>query len=58
VRRFLNEHAIRRAYASYGPAYRLTFETGERIIVSQPWNERFLHYRPTTGVLREGWAGC
>ena len=44
VRRFLDEHAIRRAYASYGPAYRLTFETGERIIVSQPWNERFLHY--------------
>jgi hypothetical protein len=44
VRRFLEERAIRRAYASYGPAYRLTFETGERIVVSQPWNERFLHY--------------
>jgi hypothetical protein len=44
VRRFLEQHAIRRAYASYGPAYRLTFETGERIVVSQPWNERFLHY--------------
>ena len=44
VRRFLEERAIRRAYASYGPAYRLTFETGERVVVSQPWNERFLHY--------------
>ena len=44
VRRSLDEHQVRRAYASYGPAYRLTFETGERIVVSQPWNERFLHY--------------
>ena len=44
VRRFLDDHSIRRAYASYGPAYRLTFESGERTIVSQPWNERFLHY--------------
>jgi len=44
VRRQLEEHAVRRAYASYGPAYRLTFESGERLIVSQPWNERFLHY--------------
>jgi hypothetical protein len=41
---FLDNHQIRRAYASYGPAYRLTFETGERIIASPPWNERFLHY--------------
>ena len=44
VRRLLNDHAVRRAYASYGPAYRLTFESGERIVASQPWNERFLHY--------------
>jgi 4-amino-4-deoxy-L-arabinose transferase-like glycosyltransferase len=44
VRRLLEERAVRRAYASYGPAYRLTFESGERIIASQPWNERFLHY--------------
>jgi hypothetical protein len=44
VRRELEAHAIKRAYASYGPAYRLTFESGERIIASQPWNERFLHY--------------
>ena len=35
---------MRRAYASYGPAYRLTYESGERIIASQPWNERFRHY--------------
>ena len=34
---------MRRAYASYGPAYRLTYETGEDVIASQPWNERFLH---------------
>jgi hypothetical protein len=44
VRRLLSDHAVRRAYASYGPAYRLTFESGERIVASQPWNERFLHY--------------
>jgi hypothetical protein len=44
VRRLLESHGIRRAYASYGPAYRLTYESGERIIASQPWNERFRHY--------------
>jgi hypothetical protein len=44
ARRVLEAHGLRRAYASYGPAYRLTYETGERIVVSQPWNERFLHY--------------
>ena len=44
VRSALEARGIRRAYASYGPAYRLTFETGERVIVSQPWNERFLHF--------------
>jgi Dolichyl-phosphate-mannose-protein mannosyltransferase len=44
VRRVLDAHGIRRAYASYGPAYRLTYESGERIIASQPWNERFRHY--------------
>jgi hypothetical protein len=40
----LDAHNVHHAYASYGPAYRLTFESGERIVVSQPWNERFLHY--------------
>ena len=44
VRAVLEARGIRRAYASYGPAYRLTFETGERVVASQPWNERFLHY--------------
>lgn len=44
VRRALEAQGVRRAYASYGPAYRLTFESGERIVASQPWNERFLHY--------------
>ena len=44
VRALLDAHGVRHAYASYGPAYRLTFDTGERVIVSQPWNERFLHH--------------
>lgn len=43
LRRFLEAHGIRHAYASYGPAYRLTYESGSRIVASQPWNERFLH---------------
>ena len=44
LRRALEARGIRHAYASYGPAYRLTFESGERIVASQPWNERFRHY--------------
>jgi hypothetical protein len=44
VLRELETHDIRYGYASYGPAYRLTFESRERVIVSQPWNERFRHY--------------
>jgi hypothetical protein len=40
----LQAHGLRRAYASYGPAYRLTYASGESVIASQPWNERFLHY--------------
>jgi hypothetical protein len=44
VREALERNGIRRAYASYGPAWRLTYESGERIVASQPWNERFLHY--------------
>jgi hypothetical protein len=35
---------VRHVYASYGPAYRLTFESRETVIASQPWNERFLHH--------------
>jgi hypothetical protein len=44
VREALLARGARRAYASYGPAYRLTWESGEQIIASQPWNERFRHY--------------
>ncbi len=44
VRERLEAHNVHHAYASYGPAYRMTFESGERIVASQPWNERFLHY--------------
>jgi hypothetical protein len=44
VRELLDAHGIRHAYASYGPAWRLTWSTRERIVASQPWNERFLHY--------------
>jgi 4-amino-4-deoxy-L-arabinose transferase-like glycosyltransferase len=44
ARAMLEAHGVRHAFASYGPAYRLTFESGERIVASQPWNERFLHY--------------
>lgn len=44
VREFLDRNHVGRAYASYGPAYRLTYESGERLVVSQPWNERFRHY--------------
>jgi hypothetical protein len=44
VRRLLEERGIRHAYASYGPAWRLTWESGERIVASQPWNERFRHW--------------
>jgi hypothetical protein len=44
ARAWLDAHNVHHAYASYGPAYRMTFESGERIVASQPWNERFLHY--------------
>jgi hypothetical protein len=44
LRQELESRGIRHVYASYGPAYRLTFESGERLVASQPWNERFLHY--------------
>lgn len=44
VRRLLESRGVGHAYASYGPSYRLTYESGERIVASQPWNERFRHY--------------
>jgi hypothetical protein len=44
VRRVLEQHGVRHAYASYGPAFRLTWESGERIVASPPWNDRFRHW--------------
>jgi hypothetical protein len=44
LRAELEAHGIRRAYAPYVTAYRLTFESRERVVASQPWNERFLHH--------------
>ncbi len=44
VRTLLESRGIHHAYASYGPAYRLTWESGERIVATQPWNERFRHF--------------
>jgi hypothetical protein len=44
LRRELEARGVRHVYASYVPAYRLAFESGERIVASQPWNERFLHH--------------
>jgi hypothetical protein len=40
----LESHGVRHAYASYGPAFRLTWESGERIVASPPWNDRFRHW--------------
>lgn len=40
----LDSHGVRHAYASYGPAFRLTWESGERIVASPPWNDRFRHW--------------
>jgi hypothetical protein len=44
VRRLLESRGVRHAYASYGPAFRLTWESGERIVASPPWNDRFRHW--------------
>lgn len=44
---YLDENGIRRAYAHFWISYRLTYETGERIICAQPYDERFAgRYRP------------
>lgn len=40
---FLKSHNIKHAYGSYWLSYRLTLETNEEIICSQPYNERFIH---------------
>ena len=44
ARRLLEESGVRYAYASYGPAFRLTWESGERVVASPPWNDRFRHW--------------
>lgn len=45
--RYLDDNGIRRAYAHFWISYRLTYETGERIICAQPYDERFAgRYRP------------
>jgi 4-amino-4-deoxy-L-arabinose transferase-like glycosyltransferase len=44
VRGVLEANGVRHAYASYGPAFRLTWESGERITASPPWNDRFRHW--------------
>jgi hypothetical protein len=44
ARRVLEQYGARHAYASYGPAFRLTWESGERIVASPPWNDRFRHW--------------
>ncbi len=41
VARLLESRGVFHAYASYDAAYRLTWESGESIMVSEPWNERF-----------------
>ncbi len=41
ARAVLEAASVRRAFASYNAAYCLTYESGETIVASQPWNERF-----------------
>jgi hypothetical protein len=41
VRAFLEQQGVSRAFADYEIAYRLSFASGERLLVSQPINERF-----------------
>jgi 4-amino-4-deoxy-L-arabinose transferase-like glycosyltransferase len=44
VERLLDTYGVRHAYASYAPAFRLTWQSGERIVASPPWNDRFRHW--------------
>ncbi|HBA84284.1 MAG TPA: hypothetical protein DCZ95_09350 [Verrucomicrobia bacterium] len=41
VIRYLDQRGINRCHGTYVDAYRITYETDERIICSQPYNERF-----------------
>ena len=45
VRELLEGRGVARGFAGYEMAYRLTFASDERTIVSQPWNERFRRSR-------------
>jgi hypothetical protein len=40
----LERLGVRHAYASYNTAWCLSYVSGERVIASQPWNERFPGY--------------
>lgn len=40
----LGRRGIARAYASYHTAYCLTYTSGETVVASPPWNERFFGY--------------
>jgi 4-amino-4-deoxy-L-arabinose transferase-like glycosyltransferase len=44
LRKLLDANGVRHVYASYGPAFRLTWESGERVTASPPWNDRFRHW--------------
>jgi hypothetical protein len=44
ARQTMEALGLRRGYASYNTAYCITWESAERIVVSQPWNERFVHH--------------
>lgn len=41
LHRFLREHNIRYAYAHYWISYRIIFESQEKLICAEPFNERF-----------------
>jgi hypothetical protein len=40
----LRDRRLERAYASYHTAYCLTYTSGETVVASPPWNERFWGY--------------
>ena len=40
----LRGHRLARAYASYHTAYCVTYTSGETVVASPPWNERFYGY--------------
>jgi hypothetical protein len=44
VLELLTSHGLARAYASYHTAYCVTYTSGETVVASPPWNERFYGY--------------